>query len=273
MGNPNLSKILLAAVFTFFASVNAFAQAQESNDVLFQTSIVDALIQGDYDGSFTFGELKEKGDFGLGTFNHLDGELVGFDGVFYQVKSDGSVHIATDVMNTPFAVVTFFESDIIETIDKPLTCEEFKEYLVTLFPTQNIFYGIKVKGDFSYIKARSVPKQKKPYPPLTEVAKEEAIFEFNNINGTFAGFWLPEYLKDINVTGFHFHFISDDKKSGGHVLECKLKNVQLEIDYIRDIQISLPDTKSYNAINLNKTTSGDVKKVEEVTQPSSKEQK
>jgi len=261
--------IFLITLFTLLNSINAFAE--EKSDVLFQTSIVDALFQGDYDGNITFGELKEKGDFGLGTLNHLDGELVGFDGVFYQVKSDGSVHIATDEMKTPFAVVTFFEPDKVETIDKPLTCDQFKEYILRLLPTQNIFYGIKVKGDFSYIKARSVPEQQKPYPPLTEVAKEEVIFEFNNINGTFAGFWLPQYLDDINVTGFHFHFISDDKKSGGHVLECNLKNVQLEIDYIRDIEISLPETESFNSVNINKTTTGDVKKVEDSNKPTKEE--
>jgi len=265
MSKSNLYKILLTVAISLLSSI--YSYAQENEDTIFQTSIVDALFQGDYDGNITFGELKKKGDFGLGTFNHLDGELVGFDGVYYQVKSDGSVHIVTDSMKTPFAVVAFFEPDEVETIDKPLTCDQFKEYILSLLPTQNIFYGIKVKGAFSYIKARSVPEQKKPYPPLTEVAKEEVIFEFNNINGTFAGFWLPGYLDDINVTGFHFHFISDDEKSGGHVLECTLKNVQLEIDYIRNINISLPDTESFNSANINKTTTGDVKKVEDTNKP------
>ncbi len=261
---------LLISAFILLSNIDSIAE--EKNEVLFQTSIVAALFQGDYDGNLTFGDLKEKGDFGLGTVNHLDGELVGFDGVFYQVKSDGSVHIVTDDMKTPFAVVTFFESDETLAIDKPLSCEEFKQYILSLLPTQNIFYAIKVKGDFSYIKARSVPEQKKPYPPLTEVAKEEAIFEFNNIGGTFAGFWLPEYLKDINVTGFHFHFISDNKKSGGHVLDCNLTNVEIEIDYIRDIDISLPDRKSFDAVNLTINNNA-VKEVEENKQTPSMEQK
>ncbi len=262
MNRSNTHIIFLITLFAFFTSIHAFGQ--ESNDAIFQTSIVGAIFQGDYDGNFTFGELKEKGDFGLGTFNHLDGEMIGLDGKFYQVRSDGTVHEVSDSMKTPFAVVTFFEADKVETIDKPLSCNEFKEYISSLLPTRNIFYGIKVKGDFSYIKARSVPKQKKPYPPLAEVAKEEAIFEFNNINGTMVGFWLPEYLKDINISGFHFHFISDNEKSGGHVLECNLKNVQLEIDYIRDINISLPDTKSFNTLNINTIKSEEVKKVEGV---------
>jgi len=207
--------------------------------------------------------LRKQGDFGLGTFNRLDGEMVGLDGTFYQVISDGTVHVVPDSMKTPFAAVTFFESDKSLSINKPLNCDQLKEYLVSIFPTQNTPFAIKVNGDFPYIKTRSVPKQEKPYPPLTEVVKDEAIFEFNNVSGTIVGFWLPEYFKDINTTGFHFNFIAEDKKSGGHLLECNLKNVQLDIDYIRDIEISLPNTKAFNNTNLNKTLSADVKKVEE----------
>lgn len=36
---------------------------------------LSALLQGDYDGEITYGELKKYGDFGLGTFNSLDGEM------------------------------------------------------------------------------------------------------------------------------------------------------------------------------------------------------
>ncbi len=262
MNRSNTHIIFLITLFTFFTSIHAFGQ--ESNDAIFQTSTIDALIQGVYDGNFTFGDLKAEGDFGLGTFNQLDGEMIGLDGKFYQVRSDGTVHEVSDSMKTPFAAVTFFESDRSLDIKKLLNCEQLKEYLVSIFPTQNTFYGIKVNGNFPYIKTRSVPKQDKPYPPLTEVVKDESIFEFNNAKGTIVGFWLPAYLKGINTTGFHFHFIAEDKKSGGHLLECRLRSAEVEIDYIRDIEVSLPDTNAFNNANLKKTLSEEVKKVEGV---------
>lgn len=271
MKKSKMYLLLLIIAFTLFSDRGSIAE--EKSEILFQTSIVDALVQGDYDGNITFGEIKENGDFGLGTLNHLDGELIGLDGVFYQVKSDGSVHIVTDDMKTPFAAVTFFESDHSEAVNKPLDCKEFEKYVLSTLPTQNIYYAIKVKGDFSYVKARSVPEQEKPYPPLTEVAKEEAIFEFKDINGTFVGYWLPEYLKDINVSGFHFHFLSEDKESGGHVLDCNIKNVEVEIDYMRNIDISLPDRKSFDTVNLTKTNNKAVKEVEENKQAPAVEQK
>lgn len=270
--NKHITHIsFLAALLTFLTFTNSYAQ--ENNDSLFQTSIVQALLEGDYDGEITFEEIHKKGDFGLGTVNHLDGELIGFDGTFYQIKSDGSVHIITDDMKTPFAVVTFFKPDYVGNVDKEMSCSEFKEYISNLLPTQNIFYAIKVTGDFPYVKARSVPEQQMPYPPLTEVAKHEVIFEFSDIQGTVVGFLLPEYLDEINVTGYHFHFISEDKKSGGHVLDCTVKNVELEVDYIRDIDISLPDTESFNTVNLTTTSNKALKEVEENKKIQSEEKK
>jgi len=260
MRRYTLSRISLMLLLTFI--LFTYSCSQKKTASIFQTSTIDALIAGVYDGDFTFGELRAKGDFGLGTFNHLDGEMIGLDGIFYQVKSDGSVHIVPDSMKTPFSAVTFFKSDKVETIDKPLSCKELKEHLVSIFPTKNISYGIKVTGDFSYIKVRSVPEQEKPYPPLTQVVKEESKFEYENVKGTIVGFWLPGYLKNVNVVGFHFHFVSTDQKAGGHVLECNLGNSIVEIDYIRGIEISLPDTQAFNKADLENIESEDVKDVE-----------
>lgn len=43
---------------------------------LFQYSTLEALLGGVYDGEVTVGELLTHGDFGLGTFNSLDGEMI-----------------------------------------------------------------------------------------------------------------------------------------------------------------------------------------------------
>ncbi len=46
---------------------------------IYQISLMSALIDGVYEGETTIAELLKHGDFGLGTFNHLDGELIAFD--------------------------------------------------------------------------------------------------------------------------------------------------------------------------------------------------
>lgn len=81
------------------------------NDVLYQVSTIDALLEGLYDGELTIKELKEKGDTGLGTFNTLDGEMIVIDGEVYQIRADGLAYLADDTMRTPFAAVTGFVAD------------------------------------------------------------------------------------------------------------------------------------------------------------------
>ncbi len=230
--------------------------AENREDIIFQTSTLNALLDGVYDGNMSIGKLKAHGGFGVGTFNNLDGEMIGLNGVFYQITSDGVVHIVPDLLRTPFAVVKFFEKDLSHRIHKPLNCTELKKILSSLMPTENIFYAIKIEGTFNYIQTRSVPAQTKPYPPLTDVIKHQPTFEFNNVNGTMVGFWLPDYLSDINSTGFHFHFLTADKTAGGHLLECETDKIRIDIDYSREIQISLPYTIEFNNADLNNPGSG-----------------
>ena len=89
---------------------------------LYQTSLMSALMAGIYQGEATYGQIRRYGDFGLGTFNDLDGEMIGFDGTFYQLRSDGSARPVTDEQKTPFAVVTFFrpeqELDLLQPVAK-----------------------------------------------------------------------------------------------------------------------------------------------------------
>ena len=129
----------------------------KDKDVLFQTSMINVLSEGVYDRDVTFKDLKRHGDFGIGTFNGLDGEMVAVASEFYQIKADGKAYPVEDSMKSPFAVVTFFEPDKAVSLDKVLDYEQLKQYLDSMLPTRNIFYAIRVEGAFSYIKARSVP--------------------------------------------------------------------------------------------------------------------
>jgi len=193
----------------------------KNKDVLFQTSMLSVLSQGVYDGDVTFADLKRQGDFGIGTLNGLNGEMVAVAGEFYQIRADGTAYPIEDSVKTPFAVVTFFEPDKTISLDKALDYEQLKQYLDSVLPTRNIFYAIKVEGIFKYIKTRSVAAQSKPYVPLEEALKEQTIIELHDITGTLVGFWCPTYVEGINAPGYHFHFITSDKQHGGHLLDCE----------------------------------------------------
>jgi acetolactate decarboxylase len=222
----------------------------KDKDVLFQTSMLSTLSEGVYDGDVTFKDLKSHGDFGLGTFNGLDGEMVALAGEFYQIKADGRAFPVDDSMETPFAAVTFFEPDKSVSLDKTFDYEQLKQYLDSMLPTRNIFYAIKVEGTFKYVKARSVPAQTKPYPALAEALERQTTFEFHDVTGTLVGFWCPAYVEGINAPGYHFHFITSDRQNGGHLLDCEVENAKIEIDYTSDFFMMSPDSEEFYKLNL-----------------------
>ena len=232
-------------------------------ETLVQISTIDALISGVYDGVITFKTLKEYGDFGIGTFEGLDGEMLGFDGNFYQIKADGAVYPVSDAMMTPFASVTFFDIDLQERLPEGISYEQLEELLDDILPTSNIFYAIKIDGTFSYMKTRSVPGQEKPYPPLVEVTKNQPIFEFTDVEGTIVGFRCPTYVNGVNVPGYHLHFITAEKDSGGHVLEFKIEKAIALVDYTSEFHMILPSESSdFYKIDLSQDKEEEVEKVE-----------
>jgi len=232
----------LLVVTSLVIGISGCSCLQENKDVLFQVSTMNAIFKGVYDGEITYGKLKQHGDFGIGTFNGLDGELFALEGKFYRIKADGIAYPVDDSMKTPFAVVTFFEPDKSVLLDEAFDYKQLQQYLDNLFPAKDIFYAIKIEGTFEYVKARNIPMQNKPYPQFSEVVKNQIIFEFHDVEGTMVGFWCPAYLEEINVPGYHFHFITKDKKTGGHLLECRMENVKIEIDYTPEFHVTLSES-------------------------------
>ena len=255
---------IIVLVILAVSTVLGCAHVQK-NDVVFQSSTINALLKGIYDGDVSFGELKSNGDFGIGTFNALDGEMIGLEGAFYQIKVDGVAYPVKDSMKTPFAVVTFFAPDKTAMLDTTDNYTQLKTYLDGLLPSLNIFYAIKVEGKFKYIKTRSVPGQKKPYPPLLEVVKEQSIFEFQDIEGTIVGFRSPNYVQGMNVPGYHMHFITRDRKAGGHLLECRIQDVKVEIDNINNFFMALPHGGEFYNVDLAQDKKRELETVEKGT--------
>jgi acetolactate decarboxylase len=208
--------------------------------VFFQYSTIQALMEGVYDGNLTFRELEQQGDFGLGTLNALDGEMIGVNGKFYQIRTDGRAYPVPETAKTPFAEVTFFHPDQTIELCESLSYPELEQRLKKLLPSPNLIYGIKITGTFPYVKTRSVPRQQSPYPPLAEVVKRQAVFEFHNVRGVLVGFWLPAYLAGVNVAGYHLHFITEDRRAGGHVLDCRLGEARVEISQLTEFALQLP---------------------------------
>lgn len=214
--------------------------AEHEPHVLFQASMIAALLEGAYDGDLSFAELAEHGDLGLGTLNGLDGEMIALDGGFYRADAEGAIHQVAATEMTPFAVVTGFTPSIEVTIDRPLAHEELLIHLDGLIPPGAASCAIRLDGHFELVRARSVPRQRPPYRPLTEVVAEQHVFDFVDVSGTMVGFRFPNYAEGIEVSGYHLHFIDDARAGGGHVLDSRPSRVRVRIDPSNDLHVELP---------------------------------
>ncbi|MBI4706506.1 MAG: acetolactate decarboxylase [Candidatus Omnitrophica bacterium] len=246
---------ILSIVALFIVGITVWIQQGEDRDALYQVSVLRGLMQGDYDGKIALHTIRSHGDFGLGTFDRLDGEAIELDGVFYQVKADGKVKRVDSNVKSPFAMATFFNSDMEFHLDQDSDYVSLQQLIDSRLPTKNIPYAIKIEGKFSYVKVRSVPEQNKPYPFLSEVIKNQSVFEFKDIEGTLIGFRMPDCMQSVNVPGYHMHFLSRDKTKGGHVLGLSLNNAVIKIDDINRFIMELP--KSQDFYNLDFSVSAD----------------
>ncbi|HET9592385.1 MAG TPA: acetolactate decarboxylase [Solirubrobacterales bacterium] len=209
--------------------------------VLFQASTIGALLDGAFEGDLSFAELAEHGDLGLGTLNHLDGEMIALDGGFFRADVDGNVNEIEPEERTPFAVVTAFEPTIDERLpDEQLSHEELLDRLDRLVPEDASTCAIRLDGRFELVRARSVPRQEPPYRPLTEVVADQHVFELEDIAGTMLGFRFPTYVEGIEVAGYHLHFISADRSRGGHVLDSRSRGLRARLDPSDDLHVELP---------------------------------
>lgn len=222
---------------------------------------VNALVEGLYEQKIPFTQVKRYGDFGLGTFNNLDGEMVMLDSEIYQITASGDVRKVDDRELTPFACVTFYKPLTQDKLESEMLYSEFLEWLNGLLPSTNIFYAIRIDGYFSYIKLRSVPKQEN-YRPLIDVASDQQIFIFNKIEGTMAGFFTPAFMSSLSVPGFHLHFLSNNRLKGGHVLECIPNNIKVGIQFLSSLELALPISLDYLTWNFCRKTEQDLYKIE-----------
>ena len=215
------------------------SQSTARREAVSQVGAFVPFAQGDYDGDVTFGELAMHGNFGLGTLDGIDGEMVALNGVFYQIPVDGVPRRISPVAETPFAVVTFFEADQILTVAEAMNYSQLQDYIDQNISPEAAVYAIRVHGVCDYLEVRSVPKQTEPYPSLTEVIDNQVVFTLSNVSGFMAGFRFPSYMDQVNVAGYHMHFISDDATSGGHLLDCIVRSAIIEIDYTYDYELVL----------------------------------
>ena len=234
----------------------------EGEITLFQVSTIDALMEGAFEGQVSLASLAQHGDLGVGTFQNLDGEMVALDGRFYQVKASGQVLPADPALKTPFANVLRFVPQRVIELKGAMNLEELCRAIEQALPSPNLFYAVRIDGQFAYVKARSVPAQQRPYPKLVEVVKRQSVFEFAQTSGTVLGLRCPEFVKGINVPGWHLHYIDQARAKGGHVLDLRVQDARVQIAAIHRFLMVLPQGGEFLHSDLSSDKAEDVRQVE-----------
>lgn len=239
------------------------SRAQEP--ALYVYSTIDALLAGAYDGDLTVRQLATKGNFGLGTYNHLHGEMVLLDGTMHHVKADGTVTVADPGERVPLAYVVPFVPTDTFVVESPASARPLAELEASIdarLPNKNLFYAVRVSGAFANVSTRAIAPQVRPYRPLAEVAKEQVVFKRAEVAGSLVGFRSPAFSKGISVPGWHWHFISDGKDYGGHVLAGSLVRGVVTVASVRKFDVQLPANDDFAKADQTQDRSAELHQVE-----------
>ncbi|MCW3999398.1 MAG: acetolactate decarboxylase [Candidatus Bathyarchaeota archaeon] len=242
------TKWLLSTAAILFILISAFyvawqnqasASSAPEKDMLFQLSAFNTFSAGKYSGFMNYSDLAQHGDFGIGTFDSLDGEMLALDGVFYQIPHSGVPRQADPAQTAPYATITYFDVDQTYTLSG-VNYTGLKAFLDEKLTDKDAIYALKVSGDYSFVQARSPQKQNEPYPDLTGALKDQAVFNFTSVKATAVGFWFPQCMDGVDYVGYHLHVITADHAAGGHLLDCVIENASVEVDIIKSYQLILP---------------------------------
>lgn len=236
-------KLLLCVIalipFCFFVSADTGVKSPQ----MYQASAFDIVESGNYSEVITVDEMKTYGDFGVGGFEDMDGELSQVDGNIYQIWHNGTVTKPSGDTGICFANTVHFNPEITREQNESLRNEALYDLLNESFPDDNLIYAYRIDGTFPDITVRSIPSQEEPYPPLSDVIADQATFHLQNVSGTASGFWYPRWMQGVNYAGFHTHFITDSRDAGGHVLDLTTGNVTISIQPIYTFTVILPEKK------------------------------
>ena len=216
---------------------------------LFQVSTSGALVEGVYQGCVSVGTLRAHGDFGLGTFEGLDGELVMLDGHCFQSRGDGLVSEARDEALTPFAVVTHFRAERESSVGQVGTLADLEAHIDADRPSANLFVGVRAHGTFDRLVLRAACRTEHG-TSLVEATANQREWSLAGVTGTLVGFWSPPYSRAVSVAGHHLHFLSDDRQQAGHVLDLSAAHLVVQQHDVHDVHVALPESTAFLRADL-----------------------
>ena len=233
----------------------------------FQVSTLQALALGFSKSVVTVDDLLLQGDMGLGTFEDVDGEMIVLDGKCYRAKNNGEAVPAEGGRGVPFAAVCRFRPQRFEKVEKTSAIEKLKEWLTLRIEEEfglNSMYAVRIDGEFSKVDARSESGTKAHHVTLKEALDvTQKAFVFEDVRGSLVCVYYPDYMDGINAAGWHLHFLSEDRKQGGHVFDVSLTRGEAAFFRITSVEVQIPDSPAFDTYALKGASQDEIKSVEQ----------
>jgi acetolactate decarboxylase len=228
---------------------------------LYVVSPINAILEGLYETSTTLAQLAGHGDFGIGTFNDLDGELLRVDGVTYRLDAAGDASVPDAATGTPFAVVCTFAPYATETVGHLPDHAAFEHHLDRSLLSPNMMFAIRMDGHFKRVRTRSVPRTAN-HTALVDATRVQTLVDMADVDGTLVGFYTPPFMPSVNVPGYHFHFITADRRRGGHLIDCEIGSATVAYQICAEMLLNLPVTIDYLSVEFRRDARADIEQAE-----------
>ncbi len=246
-----------------FTATISKAQHTDNGSCLFHVGLANTLLGGIYNGFYSVDQLKMKGNFGIGAPHLLDGELLILNGRVWQTTHTDTTFEAVGSMLVPYAAVHHFEPVASIQLNGSFSRDQLYAVLDTLLAPANGMYGVKVSGTFTSITTRAFPAvTDQPTPPLASIMDRQVLFNHSEIEGALVGYKLPPYMVGMNFPGYHFHFLSEDLRRGGHMVEFTATNISIEYDRIHRFEVQLPSSPAFDSFDFSSDRSSEARTIQ-----------
>ena len=245
--------------------------AQEST--IQQYGIAANFVAGNFDGEFLCTDMSAGQEIGIGSFDKLDGEMIMLDGFVYRLPADGKARVAEPGAKSAFSTFSKFTSPMKFKIAEEKGYDDLKAAIDEKIPAEHMPAILLMRGTFKSVEFRSIAEQTYPYPTLAEAAQNQVKWTLENVKGAVVGFRFPEKFSGVNLAGWHFHFIDEEKKTGGHVLTMTSADLSVQVQYAPNVNIKLPKDPEGKAIHAPKEEKKEEEPKEEKKEEEPKEEK
>lgn len=219
---------------------------------IIQFSTIGALMAGHFRGECCLQEFSHPHAFGLGCSEEINGELTIFQGEFWEATAGEALKTLGNQHRVPFIQMTEFHPEYTYEV-QDISHHNAQRWLAEKISNQNVFLAICIEAEFEKVVVRRPQRATQGERKIAEVAKAQQVDTLRHIKGRLIGFWTPELFGRISVPGFHLHFIDDERKQSGHVLEYYAKSSLLSLEEKQTIEITNPASQNYKELNIDIT--------------------